>query len=1657
MFKRILKILGICLGIFVVVCGGGFGIFALTGGFKNEEVFIKYLYIDNESKAGKETIYTLSDFTTRINFEPYNATDTELEVIIQDPLRIEDKENGELVQEGILKNVPSTITAGKDFNIEINKDSYGNNYGGAVTLTFKPKNKSIAYFTLKVVVDVAIPNNSLYFAGNNGDTYSTVSGKTITMGISNSEKSVYLKSNLVNAFCLEADNKNLKNATISYVYQTLDGKRYYDMTSNTFVETSTPISNVFENLTPELDEGHKYYFIKIPVTPRESGTITMSAKMHKTYEIEKDYIDGGFDNIEEPTSTNVAAQLKLDKYNEFLNKYIEYFDTTDESYEFFRSYMKDDDKIYVPYKNVSESRKYIFQTATSVINISAVNLDYIKSTDVPQEFKVFTSETYSIDNMIEKFGLDIELDEDNVAQVSKEKANLFSTLQVSPYIYLEKSEYIKEKDSLWQNYGIVLGVTDFTSDGKPVVSETTITVENVEDDSWLGFLIALSDKSSYKEYISSTLKNDAENKVWTLEFNTPLTQNNTETSIKTASKALFLQFQVTGRNLKTNEKIVRDAYTRIYINYDEYEYIDSDTAKITFDNTLKRMSINDKVLNAQSYGYTDKLNTQSISISLNNCIKNYDSVQYKSIMYFVERDSNKIENGGGSKLATIGSYKFRYPNNESIKKFGTEEELVGERLLNYGTVENPDYRLYAINASNEPARIFAIVYLSDKNGNPIDVNGRPISINESIVGGEETTLVVFAATDTTQEGMASVTIDNFVNNINYYTISKIGYDISEDVAIDGDEENLETITFSVTENAYVKRNKIDTYIDVEKNISFSSEKLKELQDFLKLKLLYKNKISLYATNFELNSDGSISDSDKINTTLYLDVKDFYGNVIEDKAYDINTYQNKQLALNKMTEDFDDNYYLNIQTTNASAVQNTEIVRSAPADDTSEILGIKFEIVAEGKKTSDDGYIYIKAKNNVANSLDVNRKDYVSWEVNKLVVEDIDLFELTSENNMTELNTYNKLYSNYSSNSSANQLFGEVKFSDAFSFEPYYLYEYYKNDGLGFVKNSTDDNVYFVVKTNLYIVNEDNIASVNLDLVDMSQAVYENSNEEDTDTAEDLFGSIYDYIEYYTKNTHTMSVSYLNPEGVAQLKSDLYFPSEDNYICVGSKKYKKITGSVWIDGVKYDKYIVAGGRKYGVQKSTDDINFKGEDVVIIKSGEYFPIVKNYKVNGKSVVIICDEEFVIEDSNDVTEVNSGIIYNISDKSTGRHRVVKISKFAQVNGQTYDVNSYIDDTNTALEKQEDSGLVKNATIKFIKGGILKDENNEDQFVLDENGKYYFNTTTRKYEICPDNTAKELRYSKKGIIAYLMITYNFSSLYNGESVKPITKVITYELNQEPVTLVATGNVLNSAGGVVLKSKSEPTDKIIINAGTTTEFKLSNVSSSSATNSQNSISIVGASYERSFFYHCKFKIDDGASSSSGIYFLKENDSTKYYELTIDSLNSPITVFVPDKYSKSVANIIISYEENDETIERCLRLDITPNYQFSSKNVEGIEYNDGKYNISIDQNTTMSVQDLMSNYFELTSTNNNSLQFKLVNKDNTNKYAKVSGDSLVIGKSYAYISNNRIIRDYVQFDIYIVDGDKEIKIDNYLNVTIIPQYIIGSSVPSVACMTERPS
>ena len=276
MAKRIFKIVAIVLVSFLVVTGGVLGVVALKGGFEKEVIDITNIYFGEDTTTRKLEIQTLDDVVQKINFEPFDATEKELKVTVSDDY-------------GILNNPPAKITAGSDLNIRLNHDDKGNNIGGVATLTLSA---GIVNAEIKVIVDVEVPNNALYFTRSNpqndvADIDSgkiTSSGKIFSMAITGQKQKVYLRSQIINAFDLKSNNQNLKSVEISY--------KYYDSTNKLYD------SDTFTDLKPKrffnknLSVYDSYY--EIPIVTDIAGYVDFTAKMHRTSEIESAFVNGGF-------------------------------------------------------------------------------------------------------------------------------------------------------------------------------------------------------------------------------------------------------------------------------------------------------------------------------------------------------------------------------------------------------------------------------------------------------------------------------------------------------------------------------------------------------------------------------------------------------------------------------------------------------------------------------------------------------------------------------------------------------------------------------------------------------------------------------------------------------------------------------------------------------------------------------------------------------------------------------------------------------------------------------------------------------------------------------------------------------------------------------------------------------------------------------------------------------------------------------------------------------------------------------------------------------------------------------------------------------------------------------------------------------------------
>lgn len=1398
MFKRIMKVLGIVLACFVVIFGAGVGIFALKGGFKEVKVDIMKLYFDadientdntiydtSETKT-KQTIYTLSDVTSQIKFEPLDATNKDLSIKITGVTGI--LENQEELEKG--------IEAGKDFQLKIRKDSQGNNYGGVVNITAKSPN-GLAQVTITLVVDVPIPDNSIYFSGDANNRVTT-SGRAFTLAKNNKSSYIYLKSDLYNAFYLPVSKNNfatvtgnLKSTKISYEYYGLDNKPL----------SGSDFRHEYEFGELEIVEGYDKtthttaYYYKIPVTPKESGTIKFTAKTHRSYTIQKEFEENGFDNLESVLAnsslggnfaTQAAAMRK--NFTNFINKYIDYFNDTEESSNFFRGCINSEGKIELTVSQAISALDYVFVTCTANVDVSAVNLNQIKSTSSAKTYNVFDTVDFSkkdginIDDrtaktVYDEFELGITLngeDGEEIEGTPDEENTLFDTLEMGAYIYFANSE---TEDGEGEE-GVETFATDATSDysevipvygfdgNLPITPYITETLSLNEKELYqdgdgnyitIGYLYKIKSamtSNKYMEINSSIVDGEV---CWSVGFNVPLTEVVGEENI---DKALYFRFYVYGANIKNNSRIDRETFTRIYIDFTEYEYASSTNSQLTLVQSVNSQGISTALktnmalnTNLNVDDYAQNFQTLTIDTSTNailnynsdysDGIKNVREVQYKNVMYFAEAKSNALGDQGAKQIITMGRYNFSSMSGTPYL-FG-EDNLEGERIpLLQG---KKDIYIQALNASQNiegsslksPVKIFAVVYLSDKDGNPINLNGEKIVIDEDSQE-EATMLYVIAMSDISTNNMTNIVIHNFVDNVNFYT------KMATTMTICKDSEDLPLgITYGVDE--WVKRNSVTsfTYNDGATDYELNEDDLNEYNDFLRLKLLRNKEFNLYLTNFDMSVDGEILDA---TTEKKFAVIDINGNLYEERGFVINSKDNKQIAFNNLCSNFTSNYGLSLTDSSISIDSSKTQFK---ADDSGNYEYISFTLKASSDAPTLENYsLFLASKNKNAPFSDDVAGDRVALTVNKIEIYDVTL---------NEVEQINSLYARYIEKNYQNKADnGKIEFysvsTDGQTEHPY-------------IPQSIGDITYSV-STNLVQYGLNGF-EVNTSIVDPSQAVWQVGEEEES--TQDVGADIDSYIKYYSQSGLNVSKAYVEVGDYARLKSELVvelvdYQDQDNLddpsalkpsLIIGNSIYQNFeTGS---DG---RKYIEMSGEKYYLDRYPFKGSLDRKDLKIVYPvNSYFPLIT---IDGKLNVLILGEQLEVYANNRGYQVfkKESITGNVNEIS-----VEKIKNF-DVDGATsrYSAANYIGKTGNTFE---------------LKSG----EDHTTRYYEDVNGQYYYNSSAGKFELITDKDFSDLRYTPEnydGIITYILIRFSFiPDIVDRDKYElEINKVLTFELIQK-------------------------------------------------------------------------------------------------------------------------------------------------------------------------------------------------------------------------------------------------------------------------------------
>lgn len=1621
MFKRIMKILGIVFGCFVVVIGASVGIFALKGGFTHEKIEINNLTLNKaedtedtsyeiNNTSTKLTVYTMADVTTSVSFSPLDATEKNLSVTVTGI-------------DGVLANkdeLSSGIIAGEDFKIKIRKDALGNNHGGVVKLTIKSPN-GLARVDIVVIVDVPIPSNTIYFSGDNNNRITTT-GKAFTLAKNTNNSYVYLKSELYNAFSLNVSGDNLATATgnlketeISYVYTSLD---------KSWSEEHTYNASELEIIkgTDSLTHTSSYYY-KIPIKPQKSGTIVFTAKTHRSYGIQKEFEESGFNDMEVVFNranisgaldeNKVKANALRDKFSEFINKYIAYFDDTEESKYFFLQHVDKDGKIlFTDYDSALKALKYVFVSCTAEVDVTAVNLDKITSSSGASSFNVFESVDFSKSSfevngsntvdVVDKFGLKIGLKGDNGETVSgadDEENTLFDTLEMGAYIYLPLGE--GEEDAGTEmglartsnSYDEIIPVYGFDENDKPITPYIVETYPANEKDDYveeIGYLYKIKPAMTSNKYMDINSSKSGNNTYWTVTFNVPLLEVSSE---ETITKALYFRFAVSGVDLNNKmAKIDRETFSRVYIDYTRYKYADSASSMLTLKSSESTslngtMALNTSLENATGYAQSK----QNIMVDTSsNAILNYSSsyydassttlvkeVEYKSIMYFAESESNTLD-GGAKQVATLGKYSFidittgnTYLNGDKL--------LEGERIPTYMLSNNvKQFYIQTLNASplgdgeaKTPVKIFAVVYLSDRYGNPITLNGERIVVEDELDPEESTMLYVVEISDLSAH---SIYIDNFVDTVNFYT------QMADTITICEGSENLNGgIVYNKSE--WIKRNNVESFTYSEAggiDVKLNDEELAEYKEFLQLKLLKNNYFKLYLSNFELATDGTILDSISEKRVRVVDIN---GKEYAERGYIVNTKDNKQIAFDNLAKTFTEKFKLVV-------TNGIEIIDASTEINTDDGY-IKFVINATGDTGS--GPIYLSPKDEKSTIFSSQIKSQMASSViNHLEIYDVNFEEQDWEQ-------YNSLTASYIGDVSTSADKGKVKFetvtiedNGAIQRDPYNP------------KNAS--TIKYSVSTNLGVM-DNGVFTIDTSIVDPSQAIYDEEIEGTT--------NIKTYIDYYTQKSgdgvSSIKTTYSNVAKFAVLADELTITKTEydgRFVwIIGDSIFENPQSEyIEINGVKYydNEYPVKGSFKDGSAK------------IVFPANTYFPVVSRLVKNdqGESVqeqtMYMLGEPFVLE-TIETASKDYTVFYlqNVDGVKSGSTTVTVVDSFdieakdvkGNIEKKKFNSSNYITISNSGesfeLTMGEDTTYIyyKNAT----------------------DGQYRYDKDTMSFILIDDPNYSGDKYSReeqRGVIVYLFVNFEFGE--SGSSQITMNRILTFTLKQPNLNFQFHVN-----GEDDINSRSNP---LIVNAGSSTEVYL---------NSNGTYPTINAD-DSNVFKHIDIK-----NSITGVTITKSEQNDK---LIIDVGNFGSAVSQSFK---------IAYKFKDKIVENEYFIKIMPNYNFVFNGESDGDYykltldaygvnSTTSYTSTVDDASKLKTYDIFASLFG--GTGYSEITLTLTDKGARN--ASFENNKFILGSSTI---KNGANNEYLEFSIKIKVGDDEITLSKKLRVEIMPTYKVEIS------------
>lgn len=790
---RFLKIFGISIAVIFGLLGVAVGIAALTGAFSQKPIHISAIYFEEQVAGGGEgsegsegsevttqkvqSVYDIIQIEKSyiVKYEPASANDLELTVTVEG-------------DKTIFENIPSKIVAGKPFSLKpVVKD--GVNVSGSVCLKISNPYCSVdclLYVAVDMLAEEKLQVNAstfkdcFTFETDKDEEYleTQSSGITQTTGVATSTsnttfnfvnstpKTIWVNSIYTNV--LDIDTGGVfpagTNAQVSNLFREISFELVRGKAGQSSLDSLVPKS--FVALSSEYVKNQYGYMLNIaPSTLNEYKQFDIKVQMHRSYEIQKAFKDGGFNAFREyakeiysdqylnPTDNDwYNLQNKLSKnpdyidlcenYYNFLNKYRNYFVTGNLEGNIVNDILENT-KSKTDIKNIIKTLDAVFITQYQTIRILDVDvesftIDYLNDWN----FSVFDEKSISIEEIV---GGGIS---DNALNFQLKATNTQSNLSAA--------EITAILENLKRSFTIEVYVKNTTDTNK---NKTMGLIGAFEGD---GIIRKIGDQqlitSDYNDYSADqnflSVKKDIENKAWTFTANVPSIEESEKEKIEFE---ILLAFRIDTTSLKGEQ-----------ISF--YNFVPVNIYKTNVDGRLTVEANNVMYINDATIHTEFASNTQQISFSgINNLpgknISVSNDLEYTTIKLFADVDSIKVLGEDLNKIELseeVLATRFSFQNadkNAELYKNAKGENLEGYELGTIRVDENGNWNfvdIKAINAcSSEPLKLFAVLLFTDKDGNAIDRNGNKIDVS-----GSEVTYVVCEVSDM-DEIIIKATIDNF--------------------------------------------------------------------------------------------------------------------------------------------------------------------------------------------------------------------------------------------------------------------------------------------------------------------------------------------------------------------------------------------------------------------------------------------------------------------------------------------------------------------------------------------------------------------------------------------------------------------------------------------------------------------------------------------------------------------------------------------------------------------------------------------------------------------------------------------------------------------------------------------------------------------------------